>query len=303
MRLQPLLHDLLVAVMAPTQAWSGRDGQLRSEGAQGVFHADTRVLSRAVLTVGQDEPEAVAGGPTGPGSVEVISLVRGVDGPGADPTARMCRRRTVTAGAVEESVELSSAMTEALTVPLALHLACDLARMDHVKAGDAGRPLPAVASRDGLRWAAGGEVVVVTLDGAHDPQVDLADPAGPVVRWTLTVPPRATVRVTWRVAVERSVDAVVDAPPPGRSWSVPDVTSDDRRLPGLLHRALDDLHTLRMSTPEAPDDVFLAAGAPWFFTLFGRDSLWAARMLLPLGTDLAGGTLRTLARRQGTVVD
>ncbi|HEY3436057.1 MAG TPA: amylo-alpha-1,6-glucosidase, partial [Actinotalea sp.] len=46
-----------------------------------------------------------------------------------------------------------------------------------------------------------------------------------------------------------------------------------------------------------------AAGAPWFFTLFGRDSLWAARMLLPLGTDLAGGTLRTLARRQGTVVD
>ena len=48
-----------------------------------------------------------------------------------------------------------------------------------------------------------------------------------------------------------------------------------------------------------PDDVFAAAGTPWYLTLFGRDSLWAARMMLPFGTDLAAGTLRTLARRQG----
>ena len=37
--------------------------------------------------------------------------------------------------------------------------------------------------------------------------------------------------------------------------------------------------------------------------LFGRDSLWAARSTLPFGTDLAAGTLRTLARRQGRVDD
>ena len=81
------------------------------------------------------------------------------------------------------------------------------------------------------------------------------------------------------------------------------LVSDDRRLPRLLARALDDLAGLRMSASFAPDDTFIAAGAPWFFTLFGRDSLWAARMLLPLGTDLAAGTLRVLAARQGTVVD
>ncbi|HEX9226443.1 MAG TPA: amylo-alpha-1,6-glucosidase, partial [Arthrobacter sp.] len=45
---------------------------------------------------------------------------------------------------------------------------------------------------------------------------------------------------------------------------------------------------------------FLAAGAPWYFTLFGRDSLWAARLLLPLDAGLAAGTLRTLAAFQGT---
>ena len=30
------------------------------------------------------------------------------------------------------------------------------------------------------------------------------------------------------------------------------------------------------------DDVFAAAGTPWYFTLFGRDSLWTARFALPI---------------------
>ena len=54
-----------------------------------------------------------------------------------------------------------------------------------------------------------------------------------------------------------------------------------------------------MAGPARPSEVFLAAGAPWYLTLFGRDSIWAARLLLPLGSELASGTLRTLARRQG----
>jgi glycogen debranching enzyme len=55
----------------------------------------------------------------------------------------------------------------------------------------------------------------------------------------------------------------------------------------------------------APGEQFLAAGAPWFFTLFGRDSLWAARLLLPLGSGLASSTLRALASMQGaaSVID
>ena len=40
--------------------------------------------------------------------------------------------------------------------------------------------------------------------------------------------------------------------------------------------------------------AFLAAGAPWFFTLFGRDSIWAARFLLPLGTGIAVDSVTTV---------
>ena len=81
------------------------------------------------------------------------------------------------------------------------------------------------------------------------------------------------------------------------------MTADDRRLTRLLDRSLDDLRGLRLAEAAAPHDVFLGAGVPWFLTLFGRDSLWAARMMLPLGTDLAASTLRVLARRQGTRID
>ena len=49
--LQPLLHDLVGVVLAPTSTLSGQDGQIRPAGVQGVFHADARVLSRAELLV------------------------------------------------------------------------------------------------------------------------------------------------------------------------------------------------------------------------------------------------------------
>ncbi|MGH3324776.1 MAG: amylo-alpha-1,6-glucosidase, partial [Streptomyces sp.] len=79
--------------------------------------------------------------------------------------------------------------------------------------------------------------------------------------------------------------------------------SADRGLDHWFARSRSDLAALLLADPQDENDTFLAAGAPWFLTLFGRDSILAARMLLPLGTDLAAGTLRTLARRQGGTVD
>ncbi|MGA9745980.1 MAG: amylo-alpha-1,6-glucosidase, partial [Nocardioides sp.] len=97
--------------------------------------------------------------------------------------------------------------------------------------------------------------------------------------------------------------AVVTTPDRSAAWARPVVTSADRRLAPVLDRALADLRLLRLAMVEAPGEEFLGAGVPWFLTLFGRDSLWAARMLLPVSTDLAGSTLRVLASRQGVQHD
>ncbi len=48
---------------------------------------------------------------------------------------------------------------------------------------------------------------------------------------------------------------------------------------------------------------FVAAGAPWFMTLFGRDSLLTAWMALPLDVGVSVGTLQQLAEAQGRRVD
>ena len=47
----------------------------------------------------------------------------------------------------------------------------------------------------------------------------------------------------------------------------------------------------------------VAAGAPWFMTLFGRDSLLTARMSLPFDASLAPGVLLTLAELRGRQYD
>ena len=82
--------------------------------------------------------------------------------------------------------------------------------------------------------------------------------------------------------------------------SAPDA---DRRIRPWVEQSLADLAGLRMATAEAPDRAFYAAGAPWYFTLFGRDSLLAARMMLAVEPGMAAGTLQTLARLQGTKID
>ncbi len=68
----------------------------------------------------------------------------------------------------------------------------------------------------------------------------------------------------------------------------------------LLMSSVGDFHALRI--PEG-DQHIIAAGIPWFDTIFGRDSLIAAYQALVLNPQLAADTLRVLARHQGKAVD
>jgi glycogen debranching enzyme len=68
----------------------------------------------------------------------------------------------------------------------------------------------------------------------------------------------------------------------------------------LLRNAISDFHALRI--PFGHEHV-IAAGIPWFATIFGRDSLIAAYQTLSLNPELAKDTLRVLARYQATQVD
>ena len=79
--------------------------------------------------------------------------------------------------------------------------------------------------------------------------------------------------------------------------------SSDPRFDELLRTCTDELAGLRIADPAHEDRVILAAGAPWFMTVFGRDSLITSWMLLPLDARVALGTLQLLADRQGRNVE
>jgi glycogen debranching enzyme len=300
--LQPLLHDLVPIVFAPTSALSGPDGQIRATGVQGVFHADARVLSAAVLRLDGREPEAIGHAAEGPAAARFVALARWLgDQQIADPTVRVDRIRRVVAGGLDELIEIASTSSGPVSTTVTLHLAVDLAPMELARSGGAGRPLAAEQAGPGtLSWARDGIGVTATGLGAE------ADATGEL-RWHVELAAGEHVTLGWGLRAD-DPKAVIRAPDRPREWARPDTRTADHRLDRWVNRSLDDLEMLRLTEttqPGAtqPGATFLGAGVPWYLTLFGRDSLWAARMLLPLGTELAAGTLRTLARRQGTRVD
>jgi hypothetical protein len=166
---------------------------------------------------------------------------------------------------------------------------------------------------------------------------------GPVVTWTLTLeaPAHGTAEAGWTLsltdpavpftAVPADAAVPADTAVPARAAGTPvptegilapsgqdggsarpvgtgsagaqPVDPEHEAAADLLARSLSDLDALRLQIPGDPSRTFFAAGAPWFFTLFGRDSLLAASLVLPRELCTAEGTLRTLARLQGTRTD
>ncbi len=89
------------------------------------------------------------------------------------------------------------------------------------------------------------------------------------------------------------------------AWArrLPTLDTDVPGLLGAFGRTGEDLGALRLFDPHHPDEPLVVAGAPWFMTLFGRDSILTSLMALLLDPTLALGTARALARLQGTRVD
>jgi hypothetical protein len=289
--LQPLLHDLSSCVAAPGLVLASADGQVRDGGVSGWYVADTRLLDRLEVSVEGSALELVRADTAGADRHEFTHVARALGDPMPDPTVTLDHRRELDATSLVETFTVTSTAQQPVAVVLHVDLGSDLAPMARVKQGLTGEPAA---------------------------PTDPADPVPGGLAWTgeqgglrITTEPPAEAdgeRLTWRGRLERGeslevrLRAVTDLEGPfgpGRPapWSV-EVEARDPRVRRTAAQSLADLAGLLLADGE---DRFLAAGSPWFLTLFGRDSLWAARMLLPLDAGLAMSTLRTLARRQGRV--
>jgi glycogen debranching enzyme-like protein/mannosylglycerate hydrolase MGH1-like protein len=308
---QPYVHDLATVFAAPTQVLSRPDGEIAAPAgepsAQGVIHADVRVLNRATVTIDGQPGEHLAT-TLDAAEARFTSVLRHVGvglSTSSDPQVRLDRLRKVGPGLLTETLTLSSVLPVDLEVLAAVELASDARSMAAIRVGTPMLPrqFEAEPSGDELSWWLGDILATILAPGA---KLELAaDGCLLTVSWLATLPAGGQLALSWQVAITDMDGAVVAATTP--PIALPTLESaaparDHRLLPWLEH-SLHDLNGLRLATPDAPGDTFFGAGLPWYLTLFGRDSIWAARMLLPIDLEPACGTLHTLARRQGTRLD
>lgn len=301
----------ITCVSGDTFCVSGSNGQVKPGRFQGLYIRDTRVLSQLLLRIDGDEPALLHGRAIG-GRASRFAYYRVPHSDHeVDPRMIIERRRVISESMTEEIV-VTNFDTEATTVMVEIVAATDFAYIFDVKHG---RILPrATPAQVGdslhLQEPTGHRETMIRPSVAPD----VVDAEAGAMRWHVVIAPRGswsmTVDIgyrgssgtkwpteTWEAELASPEDEV-----PSR-WLELNLSCNDERMTRLLQRSVIDLASLVVKDPDDANDRFLAAGSPWFLTLFGRDSILAAQMLLPLEVSLSGETLRVLARRQGTKVD
>ncbi|MCY0953437.1 glycogen debranching N-terminal domain-containing protein [Streptomyces sp. H27-S2] len=285
----PPVHDTVICVAAPCLVISPGHGQLTGRGIEGIYRSGRRLLSRCVLRVGGREPVAVQGRSLGADRASFTATVRTGSEPGPDPDIGVERVRHADG---TERITLRSYTGRPVRIPVEVLLATDLADLAALAAGRAGPEIPAAVHVAGLRWSSG-ETQAVT---AAEPAPDDALASTGLLRWQLELGPGESRTIELRTTQDRVTRA--SAGRVANPLSDARAEGDEPRAEAWFRTSVEDLGALLLRDPEAPGDAFAAAGVPWRLGLAPAESLWAARMALPLGSGLAASTLRILARAQ-----
>ncbi len=294
---------------------SDRSGDVRPTSAQGLFFRDTRFLSRLELIVNDARPEPLAAESTTPFSATFVLRAQ-PRGRVADSSLMIFRYRYVGRG-MREDIVVHNYGEEAAYCTVELGFGADFANLFRVKEGS-------VQPEGEVRLTASSSELIfnyhkgLTHKGLR---VGTEQAANVTMLSTLRFEVVVPARGTWQTCLEftpviegeeiepryRCGEPVEDATPKRRldQWRsvVPSVDTDYPGLKAVVARSAEDLGALRIFDPDHPERTVVAAGAPWFMTLFGRDSLLTSWMALLVDPDLAKGVLQTLARFQGTEVD
>jgi glycogen debranching enzyme len=304
---EPWLIGTVLAVDAPTLAISAPDGQIAETDLLGhrtlfgYYDQDRRVLSRAELTVNGERPEYLGHRLLGASSSKHVSLVRTPEDLTPDPVLLVERIHRAGQG---ETITVVNRDSRSRRLSIRLVVAADLADISEVRRGLLVSPAEFKQENGSLHWSDSVDETHVTLRPRL--RADKITWIGKGTSAELLWEPELDPGQSWTTEIELSAIA---APPSSHGVQAVKKTvvfeqpgpTGDSRLDALVSQGIDDVRALLLASADSPDSVFAAAGAPWYLTLFGRDSLWTARMLLPVdrNLDLAYGTLSVLAALQG----
>src|SRR5690625_43177 len=135
--LQPLLHDEVVALRAPTQYVAAPTGEVGTQPIHGVYHGDLRHIREISLTYDGFRPEPIALNRISSSRLEGVSLLRAIDDASADPKVRLIKEIEVQDGRIVEFITVESQLDTEIHTQLAVRVVPDFASMQQTKSGHA----------------------------------------------------------------------------------------------------------------------------------------------------------------------
>jgi glycogen debranching enzyme len=296
------------------------DGELPAgEHSLGVFVDDCRHLCRHELRINGVAPRLLVSSDQA-GSAAVYELTNPdvpLDGRDLLPlqALRVRVEQRIRCDGLDEIIELHSHHHEPVELDIALRLDADFTPMLELRGmlERVDRPVVRTGAGATLRLSAVGldgwtRATTISCEGAE------ATDDGLLAR--VRIAPRSAHRLalTYGFSATPPSDEPPAAPALNRHPAAREAVADahawlagrarletaDDLVDRIVRRSMLDLRLLISDLDGHP---YVAAGVPWYATLFGRDSLICAHQMLAFDPALAAGTLRLLARHQGRRVD
>ena len=293
------------------------DIAMSPEEAQGLFHGDTRFLSRWVLSVNGQLPN-----PLSTDDVHYFAsqffLVPGTGTIYVDSPMSIVRQRAV-GGGFHEDLRIRNHTAKPLDLDVRMDAAADFADLFQVKDAAFKRKGEFYKRTDSNRLVLGYKrdrfVRETWITSSAPAEIDDKGFRFKVHleahgEWSTALDVLVAKDGSEGLKTKPKYKDVHDVPTPNvgmslESWEkkAPRLRSSWQDLERTYERALVDLAALRFFSMFAPGEALPAAGLPWFMALFGRDSLITSFEVLAFLPDLAASTLEVLALRQGTRSD
>jgi glycogen debranching enzyme len=288
-------------------------GDMARDHPHGLFFRDTRFLTELRVRVNGGWPEPLSAHLGDPFSATFV--LQAPRDPGrADSSLVLTRQRYIGRG-MREDIRIHNFGKEPAHCVLELEFDCDFADLFEVKEGRVQKAgelavdhtngrITYTYTRGPFRRATWIELSE-TSKTPEAPSYEMLVPPGG--EWSICVQVTPVIDDQAVTPRHQCGQPVERAAPSTRlaEWrrNLPRLMTEHDGFRQLFARSAEDLAALRLFDPEYPDRTVVAAGAPWFMTIFGRDSLLTSWMAMLVDPDLALGTLQTLARFQGNEVD
>ena len=289
---------------------SSANGDMSGKQPHGLFFQDTRYISDWNLTVDGLPVEALSS--TTPEPFHGVFIGRALREDHADSSLLIERERQLGV-ALTDTVTLHNYSRAPVRCQIALSVDTDFAGLFEVKEGRQVRR----GSQE--RYLNGENLTLESERQGHRHSITVAFPGARMEGRSLVAAVEVPAHGDWSATISATplLEGVSHQAGVGMGrqpgdiyqrvmkWraSMPTADLQDEAVENVIRRSQEDLGSLRILDPAHPDRTVVAAGAPWFMALFGRDSLLSSFMSLLLDPSLAKGTLMTLADHQGTKED